>query len=69
MATKHVDDTGALHVDSGGVSDIVFAIAALLGRSFEPRIPPVGPQTLCIQTENKIWPSGAACLDTGSTLT
>ncbi|MFW8584701.1 Tn3 family transposase [Rhizobium beringeri] len=54
-------DIGALHVDGGGVSDIVFAIAALLGRSFEPRIPaPVGPQTLCIRTENKIWPSGAA---------
>lgn len=32
-------NVGALHVDGGGVSDIVFAIAELLGRPLEPRIP------------------------------
>ncbi|WP_260691867.1 transposase [Rhizobium leguminosarum] len=39
-------DIGALHVDGGGVSDIVFAIAALLGRSFEPRIPRLSDRKL-----------------------
>lgn len=36
----------ALHVDGGGVSDNVFAIAALLGRSFEPRIPRLSDRKL-----------------------
>ncbi|WP_328588538.1 Tn3 family transposase [Brucella grignonensis] len=39
-------DIGALHVDGGGVSDIVFAIAALLGRCFEPRIPRLSDRKL-----------------------
>nr|WP_225040650.1 Tn3 family transposase [Rhizobium sp. T1473]MCA0807224.1 Tn3 family transposase [Rhizobium sp. T1473] len=39
-------DIGALHVDGGGVSDIVFAIAALLGRSFKPRIPRLSDRKL-----------------------
>lgn len=33
------DDLTALHVDGGGVSEIVFATMHLLGLDFEPRIP------------------------------
>lgn len=36
----------APHVDVGGVSDTVFAIAALLGHSFEPRIPRLSDRKL-----------------------
>lgn len=62
-------DIGALHVDGGGVSDIVFAIAALLGRSFEPRIPRLSDRKLYAfepKTDMAVW---RRCLDTGSTLT
>jgi TnpA family transposase len=36
----------ALHVDGGGVSDIVFAVMHLLGLSFEPRIPRLSDRRL-----------------------
>lgn len=36
----------ALHVDGGGVSDIVFAIMSLLGLNFEPRIPRLSDRRL-----------------------
>lgn len=37
---------GALHVDGGGVSDILFAVMHLLGLSFEPRIPRLSDRRL-----------------------
>lgn len=36
----------ALHVDGGGVSDIVFAVMHLLGLNFEPRIPRLSDRRL-----------------------
>lgn len=39
-------DVAALHVDGGGVSDIVFAIMHLLGLDFEPRIPRLSDRRL-----------------------
>ncbi|MEC5293925.1 MULTISPECIES: Tn3 family transposase, partial [unclassified Aurantimonas] len=39
-------DIAALHVDGGGVSDIVFAVMHLLGLSFEPRIPRLSDRKL-----------------------
>lgn len=39
-------DVGALHVDGGGVSDIVFAVMHLLGVEFEPRIPRLSDRRL-----------------------
>nr|WP_272800877.1 Tn3 family transposase [Sphingobium sp. AntQ-1] len=36
----------ALHVDGGGVSDIVFAVMHLLGLDFEPRIPRLSDRRL-----------------------
>jgi len=39
-------NVGALHVDGGGVSDIVFAVMHLLGLSFEPRIPRLSDRRL-----------------------
>lgn len=36
----------ALHVDGGGVSDIVFAVMLLLGLDFEPRIPRLSDRRL-----------------------
>ena len=39
-------DLSALHVDGGGVSDIVFAVMHLLGLSFEPRIPRLSDRRL-----------------------
>jgi TnpA family transposase len=36
----------ALHVDGGGVSDIVFAVMHLLGLNFEPRIPRLSDRKL-----------------------
>lgn len=41
----HVD-IAALHVDGGGVSDIVFALMHLLGLRFEPRIPRLSDRKL-----------------------
>ena len=41
----HVD-ISALHVDGGGVSDIVFALMHLLGIRFEPRIPRLSDRKL-----------------------
>ena len=37
---------GALHVDGGGVSDIIFAVMHLLGIAFEPRIPRLSDRQL-----------------------
>lgn len=42
---SHVD-IGALHVDGGGVSDIIFAVTHLLGIAFEPRIPRLSDRRL-----------------------
>ncbi|MCE3518969.1 transposase, partial [Escherichia coli] len=39
-------DLTALHVDGGGVSDIVFATMHLLGLDFEPRIPRLSDRRL-----------------------
>jgi TnpA family transposase len=39
-------NVAALHVDDGGVSDIVFAVLNLLGLSFEPRIPRLSDRKL-----------------------
>jgi TnpA family transposase len=39
-------DVSALHVDGGGVSDIVFAVMHLLGLDFEPRIPRLSDRRL-----------------------
>ncbi len=39
-------DIGALHVDGGGVSDIIFAVMHLLGIRFEPRIPRLSDRRL-----------------------
>lgn len=39
-------DVAALHVDGGGVSDIVFAVMHLLGFDFEPRIPRLSDRRL-----------------------
>lgn len=39
-------DIGALHVDGGGVSDIIFAVTHLLGIAFEPRIPRLSDRRL-----------------------
>ncbi|WP_062213064.1 Tn3 family transposase [Aureimonas sp. AU12] len=39
-------DLTALHVDGGGVSDIVFAVMHLLGLRFEPRIPRLSDRRL-----------------------
>ena len=39
-------DLSTLHVDGGGVSDIVFAVMHLLGLSFEPRIPRLSDRRL-----------------------
>lgn len=39
-------DISALHVDGGGVSDIVFAVMHLLGLDFEPRIPRLSDRRL-----------------------
>ena len=39
-------DVAALHVDGGGVSDIVFAVMHLLGLDFEPRIPRLSDRRL-----------------------
>ena len=39
-------DLSALHVDGGGVSDIVFAVMHRLGLSFEPRIPRLSDRRL-----------------------
>ena len=39
-------DVSALHVDGGGVSDIVFAVMHLLGLEFEPRIPRLSDRKL-----------------------
>ena len=39
-------DIGALHVDGGGVSDIIFAVMHLLGIAFEPRIPRLSDRRL-----------------------
>lgn len=39
-------DVSALHVDGGGVSDIVFAVMHLLGFDFEPRIPRLSDRRL-----------------------
>lgn len=39
-------DLTALHVDGGGVSDIVFAVMHLIGLSFEPRIPRLSDRRL-----------------------
>ncbi|WP_331377046.1 Tn3 family transposase [Sinorhizobium chiapasense] len=39
-------NVAALHVDGGGVSDIVFAVLHLLGLSFEPRIPRLSDRKL-----------------------
>ncbi len=39
-------DLSALHVDGGGVSDIIFAVAHRLGLSFEPRIPRLSDRRL-----------------------
>jgi TnpA family transposase len=39
-------DVSALHVDGGGVSDMVFAVMHLLGFSFEPRIPRLSDRRL-----------------------
>ncbi|MEC5383735.1 Tn3 family transposase, partial [Aurantimonas sp. C2-6-R+9] len=56
----------ALHVDGGGVSDIVFAVMHLLGLSFEPRIPRLSDRKLAdsdeaaCQRRSKIRPLGGA---------
>lgn len=42
---SHVD-IGTLHVDGGGVSDIIFAVTHLLGITFEPRIPRLSDRRL-----------------------
>lgn len=39
-------DISALHVDGGGVSDIVFAVMHLLGLDFEPRLPRLSDRRL-----------------------
>jgi TnpA family transposase len=39
-------DVSALHVDGGGVSDIVFAVMHLLGLDFEPRLPRLSDRRL-----------------------
>jgi TnpA family transposase len=39
-------EISALHVDGGGVSDIVFSVMHLLGLSFEPRIPRLSDRKL-----------------------
>lgn len=39
-------DVATLHVDGGGVSDIVFAVMHLLGLDFEPRIPRLSDRRL-----------------------
>jgi TnpA family transposase len=39
-------EIGALHVDGGGVSDIVFCVMTLLGLNFEPRIPRLSDRKL-----------------------
>lgn len=39
-------DVAALHVDGGGVSDIVFCVMTMLGLSFEPRIPRLSDRRL-----------------------
>lgn len=39
-------DPATLHVDGGGVSDIVFAVSHLLGLDFEPRIPRLSDRRL-----------------------
>lgn len=39
-------DVSALHVDGGGVSDVVFAVMHLLGLDFEPRIPRLSDRRL-----------------------
>jgi TnpA family transposase len=39
-------DVAALHVDGGGVSDIVFCVMTILGLSFEPRIPRLSDRRL-----------------------
>ena len=39
-------ELGALHVDGGGASDIVFCVMSMLGLSFEPRIPRLSDRKL-----------------------
>jgi TnpA family transposase len=39
-------EVGALHVDGGGVSDIVFCTMSMLGFNFEPRIPRLSDRKL-----------------------
>lgn len=39
-------EVGALHVDGGGVSDIVFCTMSMLGLNFEPRIPRLSDRKL-----------------------
>lgn len=39
-------EMGALHVDGGGASDIVFCVMSMMGLSFEPRIPRLSDRKL-----------------------
>jgi len=60
-------DVAALHVDGGGVSDIVFCVMSMLGLSFEPRIPRLSDRRLYAfepkARYGKLAPLFGHCLD------
>jgi TnpA family transposase len=60
-------DLTALHVDGGGVSDIVFATMHLLGLDFEPRIPRLSDRRLYAFEPRSAMAGLRHCSVTGST--
>ncbi len=55
---NHADlDISTHHTDGGGVNDLVFALAALLGIRFAPRIPNLGDRRLYAFGAPNRWPT------------